>query len=75
MALVAGSVVMEMSSGVASHIKKTATQLRRTRDPIEGELLENWNVLYCGGSASVIAELRKFQRKFRVQFNMESFDW
>ena len=73
-ALVAGSVVMEMSSGVASHIKKTATQLRRTMDPIEGGL-ENWNVLYCGGSASVIAELRKFQRKFRVQFNMESFDW
>ena len=74
MALVAGSVVMEMSSGVASHIKKTATQLRRTMDTIEGGL-ENWNVLYCGGSASVIAELRKFQRKFRVQFNMESFDW
>ena len=53
----------------------TIRRLSRAFQGKRGGELENWNVLYCGGGAAVVAELKKFESKYCARLNVESFKW
>jgi len=36
---------------------------------------KNWNLLYCGGSQTVLDQLKDFKRKFGIGLSVEKFDW
>ena len=36
---------------------------------------KNWSLLYCGGSAAVLDEIKKYRGKFGIGLAVEKFDW
>jgi hypothetical protein len=36
---------------------------------------KNWNMLYCGGSEPVLAQLRTYKHKYNIGLSVEKFDW
>jgi len=39
------------------------------------KVLGNWELLYCGGSAPVVAELQRIKKTFGFHLAIEKFDW
>lgn len=39
------------------------------------KLYDDWQIMYCGGSKPVIAQLRQFAERQKVSLKVESFDW
>eukprot|EP00956_Cyclotella_meneghiniana_P043431 scaffold269970_cov83-Cyclotella_meneghiniana.AAC.2 len=36
---------------------------------------KKWNMLYCGGSEAVLAQLREYKHKYSIGLSVEKFDW
>jgi len=36
---------------------------------------KNWSMLYCGGSAPVLSQLKDYKNKFGINLSVEKFDW
>ena len=36
---------------------------------------KNWSMLYCGGSAPVLSQLKDFKNKYCINLSVEKFDW
>lgn len=36
---------------------------------------KHWNMLYCGGSEPILAQLRAFKKKYGIDLSVEKFDW
>lgn len=36
---------------------------------------KNWSMLYCGGSAPVLSQLKDYKKKFGIHLSVEKFDW
>ncbi|KAL7465886.1 hypothetical protein ACHAXS_006189 [Conticribra weissflogii] len=48
------------------------------RNILQGEgkfAAKNWNMLYCGGSEAVLAQLKAYKRKYSIGLSVEKFDW
>jgi hypothetical protein len=39
------------------------------------EILDGWQLMYCGGAAPVVEELKKFSSRYGMPLKTESFDW
>jgi hypothetical protein len=39
------------------------------------EILDGWQLMYCGGAAPVVAELKKLCSRYGMPLKTESFDW
>ena len=42
---------------------------------LESEIKETWQMMYCGGAASVLAGLKQIRDKYKIDLEVESFDW
>jgi hypothetical protein len=36
---------------------------------------KKWNMLYCGGSEPVLAQLKAYKTKYSIGLSVEKFDW
>ena len=42
---------------------------------LESQIKETWQMMYCGGAGPVIAALKQIRDKYKIDLEVESFDW
>jgi hypothetical protein len=62
-------------------VGEPAEESREQRDSklavyeLESEIKETWQMMYCGGAAPVLAGLKQIRDKYKIDLEVESFDW
>ena len=62
-------------------VGEPAEESREQRDSklavyeLESEIKETWQMMYCGGAAPVVAALKQIRDKYKIDLEVESFDW
>ena len=62
-------------------VTEPAQESREQRDSklavyeLEPEIKETWQMMYCGGAAPVVAALKQIRDKYKIDLEVESFDW
>ena len=62
-------------------VTEPAEESREQRDSklavyeLESEIKETWQMMYCGGAAPVLAGLKQIRDKYKIDLEVESFDW
>ena len=62
-------------------VGEPAEESREQRDSklavyeLESEIKETWQMMYCGGAAPVVAVLKQIRDKYKIDLEVESFDW
>jgi hypothetical protein len=58
------------------------TDVSQGLDEMEGKLQRNklffperWSMLYCGGSRSLVKQLKAYKKKTGITLSIEKFDW
>lgn len=60
---------------VAGQRRASTPTVREASVKERREMLDGWQMLYCGGAAPVVRTLRKIQRKYQLPLKVESFAW
>ena len=69
------------STGHDEPVTEPAQESREQRDSklavyeLEPEIKETWQMIYCGGAAPVVAALKQIRDKYKIDLEVESFDW
>ena len=42
---------------------------------MNASIFEQWGIMYCGGSAPIIRDLRDVSQHFKINLALESFSW
>ena len=62
-------------------VGEPAEESREQRDSklavyeLESQIKETWQMMYCGGAGPVIAALKQIRDKYKIDLEVESFDW